>query len=146
MMHTDIKIVKMSYEHIDKVFELENICFSHPWSKKDLENQLILDTSHFLVALVNGNVAGYMGVQIFSREGYVTNVATFPEYRRRGIAKALVSKALQNEIDFLTLEVRPSNTPAIELYKSFGFDNMGVRNNFYSEPVEDALIMTKTTE
>lgn len=143
MMHTDIKIVKMSPDHMDAVEELENTCFSHPWCRKDLDNQLTLDTSHFLVALVDGNVAGYMGVQIFSGEGYVTNIATFPHYRRRGIAKALMCEALKNDMDFLTLEVRPSNIPAIELYNSFDFENMGIRRNFYSDPDEDAIIMTR---
>lgn len=85
--------------------------------QKDLENQLSLDTSHFLVALENEKAVGYMGLQIFSGEGYVTNVAVLPEYRRRGIAQRLIFAEFENEMDFITLEVRKSNTPAIRLYE-----------------------------
>ena len=118
-------------------------CFAHPWSKKDLENQLSLGTSHFLVALDNGKAVGYMGLQIFSGEGYVTNVAVLPEYRRRGIAKRLISAEFENEMNFITLEVRKSNTPAIKLYEKAGFKNVGIRPRFYTAPDEDAVIMTK---
>ena len=84
-----------------------------------------------------------MGLQIFSGEGYVTNVAVLPEYRRRGIAQRLISAQLENEMNFITLEVRKSNTPAIRLYEKTGFENVGIRPHFYTSPDEDAVIMTK---
>ena len=73
-----ISIEKFNIKYLDDVYKIECACFAHPWSKKDLENQLSLDTSHFLVALENEKAVGYMGLQIFSGEGYVTNVAVFP--------------------------------------------------------------------
>ena len=133
----------MKAEHINEVENIEKICFAHPWSKADLERQLNLDTSHFAVATLDGNVVGYMGLQIFSGEGYVTNVAVLPEYRRQGIAKMLIEKQLQNEMSFITLEVRESNLPAIKLYESCGFENVGIRPKFYTNPTENAIIMTK---
>lgn len=136
-------IKEFSKEYIEGVAQLEQACFSAPWSVSDLEKQLELETSHFLVALVDGVVAGYMGLQIFSGEGYVTNVAVLPEYRRQGIAEALIKKQLENDMDFITLEVRESNLPAISLYQKAGFENMGIRPNFYSSPTENAIIMTK---
>lgn len=136
-------IKRMEKEDIDGVFNIENECFSHPWSKEDLEKQLDLDTSVFLVAKENNDIVGYMGVQIFSGEGYVTNVATLPEFRRMGVARALIQEVLKHEMEFLTLEVRESNTPAINLYAKFGFKNMGIRPNFYRDPIENAIIMTK---
>lgn len=139
MMH----IKAMTSEHISSVYEIEKICFSHPWSADDLASQLELETSHFLVALVDDTVAGYMGLQIFSGEGYVTNVAVLPEYRGMGIAKALIKKQLENDMSFITLEVRESNTPAISLYDKMGFKNVGIRPHFYSDPDENAIIMTK---
>ena len=143
MMHIKIKVENMKAEHINEVENIEKICFANPWSRDDLEQQLNLDTSHFAVATLDGNVVGYMGLQIFSGEGYVTNVAVLPEYRRQGIAKMLIEKQLQNEMSFITLEVRESNLPAIKLYESCGFENVGIRPKFYSNPTENAIIMTK---
>lgn len=139
----DILIENMKLQHLDGVVYIENICFAHPWSRTDLEQQLNLETSHFAVATVDEKVVGYMGLQIFSGEGYVTNVAVLPEYRRQGIAKMLIEKQLQNEMSFITLEVRESNLPAIKLYESCGFENVGIRPKFYSNPTENAIIMTK---
>lgn len=139
----EIIIENMNSQHLDGVVNIEKICFVHPWSRADLEQQLNLDTSHFAVATVDEKVVGYMGLQIFSGEGYVTNVAVLPEYRRQGIAKMLIEKQLQNEMSFITLEVRESNLPAIKLYESCGFENVGIRPKFYTNPTENAIIMTK---
>ncbi len=138
-----MNIEKLSQKHLDDVYELEKICFSSPWSREDLEKQIDIDTSYFLVAEVDGKAVGYMGLQIFSGEGYVTNVAVLPEYRHQGIAAALIEKQLENPMDFITLEVRQSNTPAINLYTKMGFESVGIRPNFYSNPTENAIIMTR---
>lgn len=142
-MHIDVVIEKMQKEHLDGVVEIEKNCFSNPWSRADLQAQLGLDTSHFAVALVGEKVVGYMGLQIFCGEGYVTNVAVLPEYRRQGIARRLIDRQLENEMSFISLEVRKSNAPAISLYEKVGFENVGTRPKFYSNPTEDAVIMTK---
>ena len=138
-----MNIEKLSQKHLDDVYELEKICFSSPCSREDLEKQIDIDTSYFLVAEVDGKVVGYMGLQIFSGEGYVTNVAVLPEYRHQGIAAALIEKQLENPMDFITLEVRQSNIPAINLYTKMGFESVGNRPNFYSNPTENAIIMTR---
>lgn len=138
-----IIIENMKPHHLDGVVNIENICFANPWSRADLEQQLNLDTSHFAVATLDGNVVGYMGLQIFCGEGYVTNVAVLPDFRRMGIAKKLIEHQIQNEMSFITLEVRESNLPAIKLYESCGFENVGIRPKFYSNPTENAIIMTR---
>lgn len=130
-------------KHLDGVCKIENECFAHPWSREDLAAQIENEQSHFIVAVDDdGTVAGYAGVQIICGEGYITNVAVLPSYRRRGIAKALMSRVMENKMDFLTLEVRKSNAPAIKLYESLGFSKVGERRNFYSDPDEDALLYT----
>lgn len=139
MMH--IKI--FTAEYLDDVYEIEKACFSNPWSKEDLEKQLDLETSHFYVAVEDDKAVGYMGLQIFSGEGYVTNVAVLPEHRGRGIAFALINEAMKNEMEFISLEVRESNIPAIRLYEKAGFGNIGTRPGFYENPHENAVIMTK---
>lgn len=136
-------LTDFSYIHLDGVSALEKICFHNPWSKADLKAQIDNKNSHFLVALDGDTVAGYMGLQIIEKEGYVTNIAVLPQYRRQGIAHCLVIKSMKNEMDFITLEVRQSNIPAISLYASLGFERIGERRNFYQNPTENALIMTK---
>lgn len=145
-MHIDVTVEKMNESHLDDVAEIENACFAHPWNRTDLEAQLSLDTSHFIVASLNGRAVGYMGLQIFSGEGYVTNVAVLPEYRRQGIAETLIAAQMKNDMRFITLEVRKSNAAAIALYEKSGFENVGIRPKFYTDPTEDAVIMTKYFE
>jgi ribosomal-protein-alanine N-acetyltransferase len=139
-------IESLKKEHIDEVYNIEKICFVHPWSYDALENQVDISTSHFLVAIVDDKVVGYMGLQIFDTEGYVTNIAVLPEYRGQGIAKALITKQMENQLSFMSLEVRESNIPAINLYTKMGFENVGIRPNFYTDPDENAIIMTKHME
>ena len=85
--------------------------------------------------------------QILLDEGYITNVAVDPSRRRQGVAAQLLQVfdnfARGNQLAFLTLEVRPSNTAAIALYQGFGFREVGRRRNYYDLPKEDALILTK---
>ena len=80
-------------------------------------------------------------------EGYVTNIGVLPDHRKKGIGKALTNQlidySVSQKLAFLSLEVRVSNTPAINLYTSLGFKEVGKRKNFYSNPKEDALIMTR---
>ena len=144
----NVRIVPMNGDHLDEVAELERICFSTPWSRNMLSEELENDCSAMLVALDGeGHVAGYAGVQVILDEGYITNVAVRPEYRRRGVAGKLLRVFLDfakaHQLAFLTLEVRASNAPAMALYEGLGFRDVGRRKNYYEHPREDAVIMTK---
>ena len=145
----NFEIVKMTSDHIPEIARLEIACFSSPWSEKSLAEELENDNSHFLVA-VSENVLGYIGVQEICGEAYVTNVAVFGEYRKSGVGRALLQVACNGakgrNCSFITLEVRESNSPAISLYESEGFDRVGVRKNFYSSPTENAVLFTKYFE
>ena len=147
-----VKIVPMTADHLEELEKLERICFSRPWSRKMLAEELENQCAAFLVAedSVSGRVLGYAGLMVVADEGYITNVAVFPEYRRQGIAAQILQVFLQfaaaNHLAFLTLEVRPSNAAAIALYQGFGFEEVGRRKNYYDLPKEDALIMTKYFE
>ena len=141
-------LTQMQSGHLEKLAELEKICFSsQAWSYKSLEDELTNPTAHFFVAEVDEDVAGYIGMYIVCGHCYVTNVAVFPQYRRQGVARALIKMAMLTadamETDFISLEVRPSNEAALSLYRSFGFEQNGLRKNYYKNPTEDALIMTK---
>jgi ribosomal-protein-alanine N-acetyltransferase len=144
-----VNVVPMHPDHLDELARLEKICFSRPWSRAMLAEELDNQCAAFLVAVepVTDKVVGYAGLLVMADEGYITNVAVFPEYRRRGVAEQLVAVfdkfARGNRLAFLTLEVRPSNTAAIALYQSFGVGARGRRRSYYDLPKEDALIMTK---
>lgn len=143
-----VRIVPMNADHVDEVAELERICFSTPWSRNMLLEELDNALSAFLVALDDsGRVAGYGGLQVVLDEGYITNVAVRPDCRKQGIAGKLLQVFLDfaqgNRLAFLTLEVRASNYDAIALYGSRGFRSVGRRKNYYEHPREDAIIMTK---
>ena len=143
----NVRIVPMTADHLDEVAELERICFSVPWSRNMLAEELDNLLSAFLMALDDsGKVVGYAGVQVILDEGYITNVAVRPECRRQGIAAKLLQVFLDfaraNQLAFLTLEVRASNYDAIALYGSRGFRSVGRRKNYYEHPKEDAIIMT----
>lgn len=141
-----IQIVPMKKEHIDSVCNIEKICFASPWTEEGLTEELYNENAHFIVAEDN-EVCGYIGVQEICGEAYITNIAVLPEYRRMGIGKSLLVRAMEGAEErkcaFITLEVRVSNRPAISLYESLGFTPVGNRKNFYSSPVEDAVIYTK---
>ncbi|MBQ3150245.1 MAG: ribosomal protein S18-alanine N-acetyltransferase [Clostridia bacterium] len=141
----DIKVIDMTAEHTDALYLLETICFSHPWTRQDFMEELDNENAHFLTAICPDGICGYIGVQEICGEGYITNVAVFPEFRRCGVAAKLISKALDNakqrDCEFLSLEVRKSNIPAINLYKKLGFTVNGERKNFYRDPDENAILM-----
>ena len=144
-----VKIVPMAAEHLDRLEQLERMCFSRPWSKKMLAEELDNQCAAFLVAVEpeTEKAVGYAGLLVVADEGYITNVAVDPSCRRQGVAAQLLQVfdnfAKGNHLAFLTLEVRPSNAAAIALYEGFGFREVGRRRNYYDLPKEDALLLTK---
>ena len=140
-------IVNMNETHVAQVAELEKICFSDPWSEKSVASELNNPLSCWLVAEEDGIVAGYIGSQTVIDESDMMNVAVRPDYRRRGIAEALVEELVEalkmRGSHCLTLEVRASNEPAKALYEKQGFAQVGLRKNYYRNPKEDALILRK---
>lgn len=142
-------VTAIKREHISQIAVLEKICFSTPWSEETLLDAFKNGTK-FFVAEKGNKVLGYIGISCILDEGYITNVAVFPECRRQGIGKALLERvfslARDEGLSFVSLEVRESNTPAITLYEALGFKAEGKRKNFYTNPKEDALILTKRFE
>ena len=130
---------------------LEQLCFSSPWSLESLR-LLCGDGAVGFVALDAscGKVLAYGGMLTVLDEGQITNIATHPDARRRGlgerVTRALLEYGEKNGISFFSLEVRESNIGAIALYEKLGFKRAGVRKNFYKLPTENAVIMIKETE
>lgn len=137
----------MTSGQLEDVYIIETECFSHPWSRQSLEEELNNETSLFLVAKEENGVIGYIGMSIVIDEGYIFNVAVREKYRNKGVATALINELVtygkKNNFSFITLEVRESNLPAISLYSKFGFIKAGERKDYYSNPKENAILMTK---
>ena len=140
----------MNAAHVAQIAALEKICFSDPWSERSIASELDNNLAFWLVAVEGETVAGYIGSQTVMEETDMMNVAVHPDFRRQGIAEALVNglvehlKAMGSRC--LTLEVRASNAPAIALYEKLGFTEIGRRKNYYRNPREDALILRKEWE
>ncbi len=139
-------ITEMTAAHIPALVEIEKSCFSKPWTYEGFSAELDNDTANFFTAQLGGKTVGYIGFHAVLDEGYVDNVAVLPEYRRMGVARALIEAALERcaklKLSFLSLEVRKSNEAAILLYEKYGFAVVGERKRFYTAPTEDANIMT----
>ena len=142
-----IKIVNMEGVHVPQVAALEKLCFSDPWSENSVASELKNPLSLWLVALDGDAVAGYVGSQSVLGESDMMNIAVDPNYRRQGVAAALIEDLVlqlkQKGNRCLTLEVRASNEPAVKLYEKLGFAQIGRRPNYYRNPKEDALILRK---
>lgn len=139
-------VMKADKTKASHIAELEKECFSLPWSKKTITEAMENGTT-FFTAQKGEKTVGYIGVSIILDEGYITNIAVTKKERKKGIGTALLERvfaeARDNNLSFISLEVRESNKKAISLYEKFGFKKEGKRKNFYDNPKEDALILTK---
>ena len=142
-------IRNMSADDLDEVYGIEEESFSDPWSKASFLESLSNPNNQYIVATLDGVVVGYCGYWGVAGEGYIYNVAVNSKARRQGIGfrmlEELIAQAGSRGISALTLEVRKSNTSAINLYKKLGFTEAGIRKDFYSKPVEDAIIMWRSS-
>ena len=144
---TKIRITSMEKSDVENVIKIEEKAYGeHHWSKDSFYGELSNDLAHYYSAFdTNGNLVGYAGSWQILDEAHITTIAIEPNLRRKKIGEALLNKILKacykNEIKYVTLEVRVSNTPAIKLYEKYGFKSLGVRKGYYQNNNEDALIM-----
>jgi ribosomal-protein-alanine N-acetyltransferase len=141
-----IIVRKMKISDIDAVYDIEQHCFSHPWSKKSFRGELENNTcARYLVAEETGEVIGYGGMWLIINEAHITNIAVHPNHRQKKVGSILLSQLMglawnELEVQRMTLEVRKSNHIAQSLYKKFDFQVSGERKKYY-ENNEDAIIM-----
>ena len=145
-----IEIVEMNANHVPQVAELEKICFHDPWSENSIASELNNPLACWLVAVENDQVVGYVGSQTVIDTTDMMNIAVHPDFRRKGIAQMLVERLVDalkaRQSLSLMLEVRASNVGAQSLYEKMGFQQVGLRKNYYRNPKEDALILRKEWE
>lgn len=144
----DYRIIDTTQTQLEQIEKIEQQCFSCPWTLDQLRSQLSDDRHVFLAAVdAGGTVLGYVGMMFVLDEGYISNVAVAPAYRRQGVADSLISalmtRAEELNLAFVTLEVRAGNEPAKALYAKRGFVPVGRRKNYYDLPKEDAILMTR---
>lgn len=143
----NVVIRKMRMEDIEQVIAIDRLSFSLPWPERSFRFELTDNpASRCWVAEVDRKIAGMIVVWLIVDEVHVATIATHPDFRRQGIAKNLLSYALQNlstegaQSSFL--EVRASNLAAQEMYRKFGYEESGVRRRYYRDNDEDAILMT----
>lgn len=142
-----MEYVLMDQSHVESIARLESVCFNDPWSINSIQSELNNSLSLWVVAVDSNRVVGYVGSQSVMGWADMMNLAVDPDYRNRGIGRELVAQLIkrlkENEVTCLTLEVRVSNTPAVNLYNSLGFCEVGRRPGYYRNPKEDALILRR---
>lgn len=141
----------LGLEDVDDLVAIEEACFPIPWSRESIVRELLYNrVASYVGYKVEGRLVGYAGIWIIADEGHITNLAVLPDYRRQGIGssvlEALIDLARRANVLLLTLEVRRSNQVAQRLYLKTGFRMVGVRKQYYSDNLEDALVMVKLME
>lgn len=144
---SQIFITKMTNDDIDDVVTIEEEAYGeHHWSKSSFYDEMSNNLAHYYSAKTSdGELVGYAGTWHILDEGHITTIAVKKDYMRKHIGEAIIVKILEDCYDsgikYLTLEVRVSNTPAINLYTKYGFNSLGTRKGYYQDNNEDALIM-----
>lgn len=141
-----IEIRRMRLEDVDQVLLVEKQSFATPWSREAFVNELTQNHfAHYVIIELDGELIGYCGMWIIVDEAHITNVALLPEYRGKGfgetVLRGMMRAARAYGAQKMTLEVRVSNEVAQRLYRKLGFEEHGIRPNYYTDNMEDAYIM-----
>lgn len=147
MLNRAFLIRKMTMQDLDEVMIIEKDSFSLPWSRQSYESELQNQYADYLICDYQGDVAAYVGMWTVFEDAHITNVAVGRKFRRMGMGRALMLEeeklALAKQASRIILEVRPSNTSALALYKELGYIRTSLRKNYYSDNQEDAIVMAK---
>lgn len=142
-----MQIRPMTIQDCEQVAQIEAASFSVPWSLRAFTETVEKENFHYFVAEESGEILGYCGFLFVLDEAEIPNVCVKASARCRGIGKqmmtVLIEEAKKLGMAMLYLEVRESNAPARALYQSLGFEENGIRKNFYEHPVEHAVLMSK---
>ena len=141
---------EMTVEDLEQVVEIENRLFSDPWTKECFFTFLTKENTMFFVIEEKEKILAYCSMQTVLDEGDILNVAVSPDRQREGIGYFLVDSMLKMAemigIHIVHLEVREGNGTARRLYERLGFKEDGLRKNYYTDPTENAVLMTKMQE
>lgn len=142
-----MNIREMTWDDLDQVVAIEKENFSAPWTETGFFTYLMREDALFLVAEEGKEILGYCGVIMAVDEGDITNVSVKKEMQGQGVGTALLKELIvqtgERGVPTLFLEVRESNQSALTLYEKQGFVRMGIRKNYYTDPVEDGITMSR---
>ncbi len=140
-----VKIVPLAPAHLDEVLAIERVAFTTPWRTEDFTQLIENPEAINLAAVEAGRVVGYSCAWRVIECAELGNIATLPECQGMGVARGLLDATLKacrhKRVEVMFLEVRASNNRAVELYERYGFSRIGLRRAYYTQPVEDAVIM-----
>ncbi len=148
-----LSLRQATIEDAEAIYELDKACFSVPWSLESITAEF--SSNHaadrlYVLAELDGQIIGYAGAWLVLDEGQITNIAIHPQYRRQGygamLTRKLVRLLFELEMNEIFLEVRLSNLGALAMYRRLGFTVKGIRKNYYTDPQEDAYIMSRVKE
>ncbi len=149
LTRADFEICVFDESHIPEAAVIERLCFSEPWSEEALKYMCSSPSTHAVAVIEknSGRLAAYGGCEFVPPEANIANVATHPDFRRRGCAAIVLEEterflSLRGVTDIF-LEVRESNMPARALYENKGYRAVGIRKKYYRFPSEDAVVMLK---
>ena len=141
----NVNVRLMTEADIDDVLQISLLSFPHSWSKSSYEKELQNSLAKYFVAEIDGKVVGFVVTWIIVDESHITTVAVHPDFRKNGIASKLIEDMIlyckEHGCIAYTLEVRAGNTPAISLYEKHGFKQDGIRQGYYQDNNEDAILM-----
>jgi ribosomal-protein-alanine N-acetyltransferase len=147
VLNQDYLIRKLTWQDLDQLLVIENQVFSQPWSRQSFETELKNQWADYLVCDWEGKIVAYIGMWTVFEEAHITNVAVSEKFRGRRLGRVLMleeeKRARAKGANRMLLEVRPSNIAALALYKGLGFIPISVRNEYYTDNREDALVMIK---
>lgn len=142
-----LTIRRMKESDIPEVARLEKVIFPDPWSEGAISETFEQEQTLLLVAYEDRKLIGYLILYFVLEEGEIARIAVIPECRRQGVGARMLLEledlCEDNGITKLLLDVRESNETAISFYTSYGFVQDGVRRNFYSDPQEDGILMSR---
>lgn len=147
----EVIIQKMTEVDLPQVMAIEQASFPTPFTLNLFKMELNLNVAHLYVARLKGNegespVVGYIDFWRVGPEAHVITIAVHPSFRKRGIASRLIEFMLEegrrNDVETISLDVRPSNSAGLGLYQRFGFRQIGVRKGYYQDNDEDALVLS----
>jgi ribosomal-protein-alanine N-acetyltransferase len=144
-------LAPMTLDDLDEVMAIERASFKTPWSRGAFRYELTQNrVARSLTLRIGRQLVGYVCLWEIGHEIHITNLAVHPSSRRRGVARALLGRVLDDArrsgVELLFLEVRPTNVEALGLYESFGFRVIGRRKGYYFDTGEDALVMEAKLE
>lgn len=144
---TFVEIRELEQSDLDKVMEIENLCFVAPWKLEDIKRELEGNQfANLLVATINGEVVGYVDYWITFESATICQIAVHPNFQRNAIGSKLLEEVIKDcyakKVLNITLEVRESNFKGISFYTKHGFNQVLVKPNYYSNG-ENAIYMLR---